>query len=334
MKGKDEMNSQKPFKTYNQQLKILRSRNIEINDGSKAIRILKREGYYNIVNGYKEIFLDTALTASKGKDWYKPGTKFDYLYALYDFDRSLKRCLLGYILKMETFLKTQIAYFFSDEYRQNFSYLDINNFDSSNPQAVTKLIAKVSNVITNNSAEQIQGGQVFHYLSNYKELPLWVLINKMTLGETYHLFDVLQPPIKTKILKEIVHMYEHEYKTSINYNMNDTRSLSEIFRFINGYRNICAHDARLFNTVIRHGKGKIPKITHFHKKTSIPFKSRLFDCIVILGLFLSRNDYKKLISQISLSLNDLQKHLPPNLYNMVLIQMGFSKTWKQDISLP
>ena len=103
LKGKDEMNSQKPFKTYNQQLKILRSRNIEINDGSKAIRILKREGYYNIVNGYKEIFLDTALTASKGNDWYKPGTKFDYLYALYDFDRSLKRCLLGYILKMETF---------------------------------------------------------------------------------------------------------------------------------------------------------------------------------------------------------------------------------------
>lgn len=59
------MNSQKPFKTYNQQLKILRSRNIDIPDGSKTIKILKREGYYNIVNGYKEIFLDKTQTSQK-----------------------------------------------------------------------------------------------------------------------------------------------------------------------------------------------------------------------------------------------------------------------------
>lgn len=68
------MYSQKPFKTYNQQLKILRSRNIDIPDDSKTIKILKREGYYNIVNGYKEIFLDNAQTSLKGEDWYKNGT--------------------------------------------------------------------------------------------------------------------------------------------------------------------------------------------------------------------------------------------------------------------
>lgn len=46
----------KPFKTYRQQLNILRSRNLIIDNGSKAIDILKKEGYYNIINGYKEIF--------------------------------------------------------------------------------------------------------------------------------------------------------------------------------------------------------------------------------------------------------------------------------------
>lgn len=205
---------------------------------------------------------------------------------------------------METYQKTQIAYFFSNEYRQNFSYLDINNFDSTDPPAVTKLIAKVSNVITNNSVEKIQRGQVFHYLSNYKELPLWVLINKMSLGETYHLVDVLQTPIKTKILEEIVKMYNNEYRISINYNSNDTRNLSEVFKFINDFQNFCAHNARLF------------------------------DCIIILGLFLSRNDYKKLINQIGVSLEGLQKHLPTNTYNMVLIQMGFPKNLEQELSLP
>lgn len=49
-------NPKKPFKTYNQQLKILRNRNLTISNGSKAISVLKRDNYYNIVNGYKDIF--------------------------------------------------------------------------------------------------------------------------------------------------------------------------------------------------------------------------------------------------------------------------------------
>ena len=79
----------KPFKTYRQQLRILRERNLLIPDGSKAVQILKREGYYNIINGYKEIFLDDTLSKEKQSDWYKAGTQFDYIYALYDFDRNL-----------------------------------------------------------------------------------------------------------------------------------------------------------------------------------------------------------------------------------------------------
>lgn len=48
----------KPFKTYNQQLKILRNRGLIISNGSKAIRILERENYYTVINGYKFFFLE------------------------------------------------------------------------------------------------------------------------------------------------------------------------------------------------------------------------------------------------------------------------------------
>lgn len=43
----------KPFKTHNQLLKILRNRGVVISDGAKAKRILERENYYCIINGYK-----------------------------------------------------------------------------------------------------------------------------------------------------------------------------------------------------------------------------------------------------------------------------------------
>ena len=207
--------SNKPFKTYSQQLAILRSRNLQISNGSKAITILKKEGYYNIINGYKEIFLDVSMSRQRGEDYYKAGTTFKHIFSLYDFDRSLRSILIRYILKMETSLKTKIAYNFSENFTQNFSYLDINNFDSSDPQKVTKLIARISSVITNNSQELDQGGQIYHYLDKYKELPLWVLVKKMTLGETYHFFDTLQPALKNNIIDEFINEYSKEYSIHI-----------------------------------------------------------------------------------------------------------------------
>ncbi len=69
----------KPFKTYRQQLRILRGRNVTITNGSKAISILKRDNYYNIINGYKDIFLDIEKTKIKEEDYYKDGTTFEHI---------------------------------------------------------------------------------------------------------------------------------------------------------------------------------------------------------------------------------------------------------------
>ena len=90
----------------------------------------------------------------------------------------MRAILLKYILKMETSLKTKIAYHFSEKFKGNFSYLDINSFDVTNPQKVTEVIARISNVITNNSQEMNKGRQIYHHINKYKELPLWVLIKK------------------------------------------------------------------------------------------------------------------------------------------------------------
>ena len=58
------------------------------------MRILEKESYYNIINGYKEIFLDTATTRAAGDDRYKTGTTFEHIYSLYDFDRNLRWVLI------------------------------------------------------------------------------------------------------------------------------------------------------------------------------------------------------------------------------------------------
>lgn len=49
----------KPFKTHRQQLRILRDRGLTISkdgEGSKVMRVLEKENYYNVINGYKDPF--------------------------------------------------------------------------------------------------------------------------------------------------------------------------------------------------------------------------------------------------------------------------------------
>ncbi len=326
---------QKPFKTYRQQLGILRSRNLTISNGSRAIKILKREGYYNIINGYKHIFLDDALSQQNHEDYYKTGVTFENIYALYEFDRNMRNILIKYLLATEASLKTKVAYHFSEEYKQTFNYLDYNNFDSKSPQKVTELISHTSKVITDHSQKQTQGGQFYHYLNKYKELPMWVLVKKMTFGEINHFFEALQPYLKTVIADEFTDEFRKEYKQSAfiaPMPLSMDCYIYPMLAFLNYFRNICAHDERLYNAVYKKSH-KIPKVTMFHKCPQITFKSKLFDCILILGFFVSKKEYRALIKQITAEVEKLSHELPQNLFNSVLIAMGFSKTWQSDLHL-
>ena len=93
----------KEFKTYRQLLQILRGRGLEIKkgfQGSRAMRILESENYYNVINGYKEFFLASKATPTT-TETYITGTSFDEIYALYSFDRNIRNIYLRFLLKAE-----------------------------------------------------------------------------------------------------------------------------------------------------------------------------------------------------------------------------------------
>lgn len=46
----------KPFKTHNQQLQVFRAKNLVITNPSRVKRILERENYFSVVNGYRQLF--------------------------------------------------------------------------------------------------------------------------------------------------------------------------------------------------------------------------------------------------------------------------------------
>lgn len=325
----------KPFKTYRQQLSILRGRNLIITDGAKAISILKNEGYYNVINGYKDIFIDITLTKQHGTELYKAGTKFEYIHALYEFDRNMRSILLKYILMMEQSIKTKVSYHFSNQFKQEFNYLNINNFDNTDPREATKLLAKLSELIKYNSEPSDQGGQFYHYLDQHKELPLWVLVTRMTFGTIVSFYKTMQQKTKDAVAQEIVSTYERSYNTTINIPLvQQEKFISLMITFISHFRNICAHEERLYNYIVKNKKKKPLNISLFHKSTSLVFLSKIVDCIIILGLFLPKKDYKCLVKLIINEIDKLSTQLPQHTFKEILIKMGFSKNWKQDITLP
>ena len=73
-----EQNSQdKKFLTYNQQMKLLRSKKNIVCAKTPNKSILVRSGYFNIINGYKNPFVSSVN--ENGEHIYIPDTSIDQI---------------------------------------------------------------------------------------------------------------------------------------------------------------------------------------------------------------------------------------------------------------
>lgn len=325
--------SSKPFKTHDQHLRILRERGLDIPTGSsfstRAKKILKREGYYNVINGYKDIFLQFPSRYGVD-DIYKVGTSFDAIYSLFSFDRNMRSIFLKNILIVEGTLKSRISYYFSKEYKSDFNYLNINNYNPKRIRTTTKLIAKISSTIQNDTNSK--KGQIPHYLEKHKCLPLWVLMKKLTFGIVTYFYSCITKKQRQEISQEILDDYQKEYQLEKIVFPDFEYQLEKILYFINKYRNVCAHEERLFNTEYRDIDGQIPRITHSHIRTHLDFNSKFYDLLVLLKLFLTKKEFQRLIKQVDEEWDILSENLNSNIFNSVMIRAGFPKDWEDKIS--
>ena len=88
----------KDFLTYNQQMKYLRDDKLIACNGSQEKSLLVANGYFNLVNGYKNPFV---VGQQNGRHVYQKGTNIKELFALKEFDDDLRLLLLKYITKVE-----------------------------------------------------------------------------------------------------------------------------------------------------------------------------------------------------------------------------------------
>lgn len=311
------------FRTYDEQLDILeQDRELTIGDREETKKILQKENYYNIINGYKDLFLRDDCSNEK----YLPGATFNEIYSLYEFDREIRNIIFGSILKVENTLRTQIAYVFSEKYGVE-NYLIFGNFETfiGSPipaKRVRKQAYKIHTLISRlqsdiaNSIERKD--YIKHYAIDHGYIPLWVLVNVMTLGRLGNFYSLMKQSERIQVAKY--------------WNIAET-DLAIYMIMLATYRNICAHDDRLYNS--NSGKYSITD-NQYHSFLGILRvngryicgKNDLFSAILILKILLPQNEFTNCFNKLNGRIESLKNKLGSISIDDVLNKMGFPTNWK------
>jgi abortive infection bacteriophage resistance protein len=319
--------SEKTYKSYRQQINILRSRGMVIGKGSqssRAMRILETENYYNVINGYKELFLASPATPASD-EVYKTGTTFDEVYALYNFDRELRNIYLKYLLKIENTFKTVIAHEFSAKYGHD-NYLKIENFDTSSERNISSAIKLIGDIQQEIARQMSKHHQVVtHYMTEHGYIPLWVLVNVLTFGKIENFYKNMKPDDKTIVSKQFGLQPDE---------------LAKFMHMLALARNKCAHDERFFDMKFKE-RIHTKSIKNFSvlgivraKDGSYTYGTNdVYAIAIMFALLLSKTDLKEFISSMKTAFNKLQKQLHTISATDIMSMMGYDSNWTNLLKL-
>ncbi len=296
----------KTFKTIEEQIDILKSKGMEIDDYDDAKDVLLRENYF-FISGYRHLFLK-----SEKDRMFIPGTNFNELYALFNFDRQIRNIFFKNILIVENNAKSIFSYQLSKKYGiKEKDYLNPSNFDRSNEKArqVNDLIKKIKRQI------RINGGQhsaTMHYMSNYGYMPFWVVVKVLSFGLVSELYTVM----KREDQREIADIYDVSPENLVIY-----------LQILANFRNLCAHE----DIVYDHRTQRVIDDMNYHEYLGIPRtdgeyiygKDDLFALVLILKLLLRGEDFTLLINELSYEVDILDGKVNTIGIDKVLDRMGF-----------
>ena len=306
----------KEFKTFNQQLTMLRDRGMIVPTDGSPKRFLEQENYYNVINGYKDLFL---CKDSHGNtiipETYLPNTHFNELKALFLFDRELRFLFLKYLLIFENSFKTTISYEFSQKFPKANSYLEIANYRDDDPKGVLKQISILTKTIHDNVGTK---GAIKHYIEEHGSVPLWVLVNYLTIGNLSYLYSALKDSEKNAIAKYYSDKYEKQYRptNTLRISSEDMESALKIFNLV---RNQCAHDERLFNSDYKNIR--VSNIVNYFGVTNYNNR-RLVVAILYFKAVLNKSYYKKFHSELNTIFDKYKNEFQTVSFNDILDSMG------------
>lgn len=251
----------KPAKTIEEQIDILESRGVFVEDRKKAEDILLSINYYTF-SGYIFEFKNSHGTYDN--------VSFNKVYNIYLCDKRLKSIILYAIEDIEHNVKTKMAYSMA-HVSGPLGYTNPDNFVNADEHNF--LMWNLDRNISRNKKLPF----VSHHITHYNGLfPIWVAIELFTLGMTWNCYKNLKTPLRKNIAKYF------------NTGVNQLESWIECVLYL---RNLSAHNMRLYNFSTQ----KSPKCCNRNFK-DFKYSYKIYDIIYVMKfLFFEKSEWNNYV---------------------------------------
>lgn len=178
----------KSFKTFEQQLQILKDRKLDID--IDALSFLQTHNYYRF-SGY---FFHDLINRKTKNEQFKQGCKFSVYYHQYNFDRKLRTILFSVIADVEVRLRTYLAYFIAEKYGP-LGHKDKSNFKLSvlYRNKHRDLFDEIQGRLVESHKNEKDRDFVKHHIIEKSEtFPIWVDIELLSFGSISKFFYILK----------------------------------------------------------------------------------------------------------------------------------------------
>lgn len=286
--------------TAEEQLNLLISRGLVVEDYKSAVNVLKQIGYYHL-SAYMRNF-------QRGINHeFIANTNFKDVIDLYNFDEELRLISFNAIRKIEIAYRAAISNVMCKKYNSHWFY-DVNAFKNNT------YIKKCENLILSEIVNK-KGVYAATFIAKYYQKynnpalpPFWMSVETFTLGAIATLYQMISSKNQREITQYLGFTTDNKIVSQSNW-----------LYAITVVRNTSAHNARLYNKVFRITPTINRHIKELQINSNITTNSYYYIAMII-------NYYLKTISNDISFENDIQK-LFAKYPQIDKTKMGFPANW-------
>lgn len=241
------MTNDKPFKTIDEQMDLLESRNLVFENKDTVRASLSRYGYYEIINGYKNKFL---INENDDNDGFMPNVTFEHIYALYKLDKNIRGTVKNSLEDFELSFKQVLAYTIAEEYSDDDSiYTDPELYDVGELHRKRnytetdrdRLLRKLSYITQSNEYEPYK-----HYREEHGNVPPWIAVKDLTFGQSIFLYKLSKKNIRDKVVSKMFSI-RFQLISIIDDDLHIRQAFGDLLSLALFYRNHASHGDRVYN---------------------------------------------------------------------------------------
>ncbi|RHS68609.1 Abi family protein [Clostridium sp. AM45-5] len=297
----------KQILTIAQQVQSYIDAGMIITSRADAERVLKSVGFYRL-RGYSFNLYDNATKK------YVPGTQFEDILKLYQFDQELSTLIFSMISKIEVALRVRLveSLLIHGEplVLQDSSIFKEKKLYWQNMSTVASEIARSNDVFIKHNFDNHDG-----------EVPVWAVVEVLSFGTLSKIIKNLKTGAGSSY-STLAANYQYKSKKG-NLVKPSQKMLTSWIQGVSVLRNMCAHNSRIYNRTIH----TTPEILDTDKVTPLPVHNGLYQILLAMKYLRSSNE------EWTVFVDAFDKLIQNNIGVISLAAMNLPTDWKKHLNV-